>query len=94
LFASLYNYLLFLAKTNKDSGNNIDFLLSKGQNLMKYSSIFDKSETKQRRVVKLCKQSYNSQVLSRKRPKWSKLIICFRGNDKRYELATERSGMV
>jgi hypothetical protein len=40
-FVSLYNHLLFLAKTNKENDNNIDFSLSIGQNLKKYSSILD-----------------------------------------------------
>jgi hypothetical protein len=38
---SSYNHLLFLAKTNKENDNNIDFSLSIGQNLKKYSSILD-----------------------------------------------------
>ena len=41
LFFSSYNHLLFLAKTNKENDNNIDFSLSIGQNLKKYSSILD-----------------------------------------------------
>ena len=41
LFVSPYNHLLFLAKTNKENDNNIDFSLSKEQNLKKYSSILD-----------------------------------------------------
>ena len=40
-FVSPYNRLLFLAKTNKENDNNIDFSLSIGQNLKKYSSILD-----------------------------------------------------
>jgi hypothetical protein len=40
-FVSPYNHLLFLAKTNKENDNNIDFSLSIGQNLKKYSSILD-----------------------------------------------------
>jgi hypothetical protein len=43
-FVSPYNHLLFLAKTNKEkleNDNNIDFLLSIGQNVKKYSSILD-----------------------------------------------------
>jgi hypothetical protein len=42
-FVSLYNHVLFLAKTNKENDNNIviDFSLSIGQNLKKYSSILD-----------------------------------------------------
>jgi hypothetical protein len=32
-FVSPYNHLLFLAKTNKENDNNIDFSLSIGQNL-------------------------------------------------------------
>jgi hypothetical protein len=34
-FVSPYNHLLFLAKTNKENDNNIDFSLSIGQNLLK-----------------------------------------------------------
>ena len=45
---SSYNHLLFLAKTNKENDNNIDFSFSMGQNVNKYSSILDYSETKQR----------------------------------------------
>ena len=61
-FVSPYNHLLFLAKTNKENDNNIDFSLSIGQNLLKkYSSILDLSETKQRLVVKFFKQSYSLQ---------------------------------
>jgi hypothetical protein len=41
LFVSPYNHLLFLPKTNKENDNNIDFSLSKEQNLKKYSSILD-----------------------------------------------------
>jgi hypothetical protein len=41
LFVSPYNNLLFLPKTNKENDNNIDFSLSKKQNLKKYSSILD-----------------------------------------------------
>jgi hypothetical protein len=55
-FVSPYNHLLFLAKTNKENDIDIDFSLSIGQNLKKYSSILDHSETKQRLVVKLFKQ--------------------------------------
>jgi hypothetical protein len=49
VFFALQPFLIsvFLAKTNKQSGNNIDLLLLKGKNLKKYSSIFYKSETKQ-----------------------------------------------
>ena len=41
--SSPYNHLLFLPKTNKENDNNIDFSLSKEQNLnlKKYSSILD-----------------------------------------------------
>jgi hypothetical protein len=41
IFVSPYNHLLFLAKTNKENVNNIDFSLSKEHNLKKYSSILD-----------------------------------------------------
>jgi hypothetical protein len=63
LFLSPYavNHLLLLAKTNKENDNNIDFSLSKEQNLKKYSSILDLSETKQRLVVKVFKQIYTLQ---------------------------------
>ena len=57
-FVSPYNHLLFLAKTSKENDIDIDFSLSIGQNLKKYSSILDHGETKQRLVVKLFKQSY------------------------------------
>jgi hypothetical protein len=36
LFVSPYNHLLFLAKTNKENDNNIDFSLSIGQILVTF----------------------------------------------------------
>ena len=64
LFVSPYNHLLFLAKTNKENDNTIDFSLSIGQlqNLIKEILVnFGQSETKQRLVVKLFKESYTLQ---------------------------------
>ena len=87
LFVSPYNHLLFLAKTNKENDNNIDFSLSKEQNLKKYSSILDKSETKQRLVVKLFKVLllvFNTfQYIGKK------CFSYFHGDSERHELATE-----
>ena len=94
LFVSPYNHLLFLAKSNKENDNNIDFLLSKERiNLKKYSSILDQNETKQRLLFKLFKQRKRMLLLVFNKFQYiGKNVTCFHGDSNRHDLPTERTG--